>query len=207
MQLIEILSACLGLLGALLLATRSHYAGWAFVAWFASNIGWIVFGAGNQHWFFIAQQAGFTVTSLLGIWQWLVKPQEQRRAQARQVPTEPGMNAARAKAVLRLIGFPGYTFLLVGNFIGATYLQATFHAPCNLSGGRPVRQTTRKWQLSAHMTTSELVQTALKCVLTSLEHEAREQFIYRGKPIFGPHFDVERLADLCEQGGALEVRS
>ena len=118
------------------------------------------------------------------------------------------MNVFHAQALLSLISFPGYTFLLVGNFIGATYLQATFHAPCNLSGGKPVKQTTRKWQLSAHMTPSELVQTAFKCVLTSVEHEAREQFLYRGKPIFGPHFDIERLVDLCEQGDmALEVRS
>ena len=49
MQLIEILSATLGLLGAALLASRSRWAGWAFVAWLISNIGWIVFGAGNQH--------------------------------------------------------------------------------------------------------------------------------------------------------------
>ena len=118
------------------------------------------------------------------------------------------MNTIRAHAVLSLISFPGYTFRLVGDFISATYLQATFIAPCNSSGGKPVEQTTRKWQLSAHMTPSELVQTALKCVLTSQEHEAREQFLYRGQPIFGPHFDVERLADLCEQGSlAMEVRS
>lgn len=74
MQLIEILSATLGLLGAALLASRSRWAGWAFVAWLISNIGWIVFGAGNQHWFFIAQQIGFTITSVLGIWTWLVHP-------------------------------------------------------------------------------------------------------------------------------------
>ena len=74
MQLIEFISAALGLLGAALLATRSHWAGWAFVVWLISNIGWIVFGAGNQHWYFIAQQVGFTVTSVLGVWTWLIHP-------------------------------------------------------------------------------------------------------------------------------------
>jgi len=74
MQAIEMFSAALGLLGAALLASRSRWAGWAFVAWLISNIGWIVFGAGNQHWFFIAQQVGFTVTSVLGIWTWLIHP-------------------------------------------------------------------------------------------------------------------------------------
>lgn len=74
MQQLEMLSAALGLLGAALLATRSRWAGWAFVAWLISNIGWIVFGAGNQHWYFIAQQVGFTATSVLGVWTWLIHP-------------------------------------------------------------------------------------------------------------------------------------
>ena len=74
MQNVEMLSAALGLLGSLLLATTSRYAGLAFVAWFVSNIGWLIFGARNDHWFFFAQQIGFTVTSLLGIWNWLVHP-------------------------------------------------------------------------------------------------------------------------------------
>lgn len=117
------------------------------------------------------------------------------------------MNIAHARAILRLVKFPGYTFRVEGDFIGVTYLQASFDAPCSLDGGAPATQTTRKWQLSVHMTPSELVQTALKCVLTSQEHEAREQFTYRGKAIFGPHFDVEQLVALCALGDqALEVR-
>ena len=74
MPLVEVLSAALGLLGAFLLATRSRYAGLAFVAWFVSNIGWLIFGARHDHWFFFVQQIGFTATSVLGIWNWLVRP-------------------------------------------------------------------------------------------------------------------------------------
>ncbi len=74
MQHVEMLSAALGMLGSLLLATKSRYAGLAFVAWFVSNIGWLIFGARNDHTYFFAQQIGFTVTSLLGIWNWLVHP-------------------------------------------------------------------------------------------------------------------------------------
>lgn len=208
MQFVEILSALLGMVGALLLATRSRYAGWAFVAWLISNIGWIVFGAGNQHWFFMLQQAAFTATSVIGIWQWLFKPLMQQRASVAEVPAGALMHPARARSVLRMVEFPGYTFHLVGDFVSATYLQASFYAPCNVEGGKAVRQTTRKWQLSAHMTPSELVQTAFKCVLTSIEHEAREQFRYRQRAIFGPHFNVERLAELCEQGSqGQEVRA
>lgn len=120
------------------------------------------------------------------------------------------MTTGQAEAILSHVRFPGYAFYVKGGFTEArpAYLQAAFMAPCNVDGGAPVTQTTRKWQLSAHMTPSELVQTALKCVLTSLEHEAREQFTYRGAAIFGPHFDVEQLVALCGRGDqALEVRA
>ncbi len=95
MQNVEMLSAALGLLGAILLATRSRYAGLAFVAWFVSNIGWLIFGAGHDHWFFFAQQIGFTVTSVLGIWNWLVRPA------LRDVEAEDeGAREQRARAVI-----------------------------------------------------------------------------------------------------------
>ena len=67
MLVIELLSTLLGMLGAALLATRSRWAGWAFVAWLISNVGWLVFGAGHQHWGFFIQQGVFTITSLAGI--------------------------------------------------------------------------------------------------------------------------------------------
>lgn len=110
------------------------------------------------------------------------------------------MTDTQAKAILQAVQFPGYTFNLHGDFHTVTYLQASFMAPCNDHGGAPTEQKTRKWLLSAHMTRSELVQTAFKCVLTSLEHEAREQFKYDGAPIFGPHFDVATLVILCACG-------
>src|SRR5687768_12140871 len=60
-------------------------------------------------------------------------------------------------------------------------------------------QKGRKWYVSPYATESEVVQTALKAVLTFLEHEAREQFHYKGKAIFGPHLDVEALLQLADQ--------
>lgn len=83
MQIVEFMSAALGLLGALLLATRSRYAGWAFVAWLVSNIGWIAFGTGHAHWFLVLQQVGFSVTSAIGIWKWLIAPTLSGIAQER----------------------------------------------------------------------------------------------------------------------------
>ncbi len=58
----------------------------------------------------------------------------------------------------------------------------------------------RKWTISPHMTKGEIVQTALKAILAAEEHEAREKFTYRGRAIFGPHYDVDKLVDLIDAG-------
>ena len=83
--------------------------------------------------------------------------------------------------------------------------RARFQARCARTGVLTL-QHTRKWLLSKHMTQSEIVQTAFKCALTSVEHEAREQFTYRGKPIFGPNLNVDQLVDLCA-AESLDVRA
>ena len=109
----------------------------------------------------------------------------------------------RLALALQQVTFPGYTFGIVGDSDAGSesfYLRASFMAD-DIATKRVTRQHTRKWLLSEHMTPSEVVQTALKCVLTSLEHEARENFKYKGAPIFGPHFDVDDLAVLCASGG------
>jgi hypothetical protein len=55
------------------------------------------------------------------------------------------------------------------------------------------RQYGRKWYVSAHAVENEVIQTALMAVLTALEHEAREDFRYRGEAIYAPHFAPEAL--------------
>lgn len=101
-------------------------------------------------------------------------------------------------AVLDLVEFPGYRWI-ASEKDGRLFLHAHFDAPHCKTRLIEV-QTTRKWYVSYEATRSEVVQTALKCVLTSVEHEAREQFKYRGEPIFGPHFEVDDLAKLCAEG-------
>lgn len=102
--------------------------------------------------------------------------------------------------ILADVTFPGYTFIVGGEQAVWYYIQARF---CNRHGQA---QYTRKWYVSHNACKNEVVQTALKCVLTSVEHEAREVFRYRGRSIFGPHFDVDKLHALCASGGHLDVR-
>lgn len=85
------------------------------------------------------------------------------------------------------------------------YLQVQFMGPCAVTGKRE-KLAGRKWILSAFMTKSELVTTAFKAVLTAEEHECREHFKYKGQTVFGPHLDVDALAELAG-AGILDVRA
>ena len=94
---------------------------------------------------------------------------------------------------------------LVRDDNGRPYLQIEFDAPCAVTK-KVEPQRGRKWFLSPHMTRSEVVQTAFKAAISAMEHEVREQFLFQGRPIFGPHFNVNKLWELCEQPGAEDVR-
>lgn len=67
---LEVVSALLGIGGALLLATRCRWAGWAFVLWLVSNCGWMVFAFHRDLWWLFAQHLAFAMSSVLGIWTW-----------------------------------------------------------------------------------------------------------------------------------------
>ena len=109
-------------------------------------------------------------------------------------------------ALVERIAFPGYRFHLIGK--GFACLMASFMAPCNVKGGVPVEQFTRLWILDKDYTDEQIVQTCLKLVLTSVEHEARERFTFDGAAIFGPHMRLQdlltsaHLAELAQRPGS-----
>ncbi len=74
MTAIELAAATFGVLGTILLALNGKRAGWGFVAYLASNAGWIAFAWKQHHWGLLAQQVAFTASSVLGIWVWLIRP-------------------------------------------------------------------------------------------------------------------------------------
>lgn len=83
---------------------------------------------------------------------------------------------------------------------GDGFLVQLLYWEADVNTGQHARQTGRKWYVSPHATTSEVVQTALKACLTSMEHVVREHFLYKGVRVYGPHFDVEALVTLAKQG-------
>lgn len=107
------------------------------------------------------------------------------------------MNLSRMREVIGLCSHPEYEFAVVVDGRGEIYLQAAYTEP-DVDTLKPERQLTRRWFLSPEMTESEIVQTAFKCVMTSMEHRAREWFRFAGNQVFSPHFDVHALWQLCE---------
>jgi ribose-phosphate pyrophosphokinase len=101
------------------------------------------------------------------------------------------------KDTLTYVKFPNFTYDVLQSSRGEYYLQGRYEEEDTVTGKMEM-QYTRKWLLSPEMTRSEVVQTAFKCILTSMEHRAREWFTYRGRSIFGPHFDVDKLHGICE---------
>lgn len=106
------------------------------------------------------------------------------------------MTADDIRALLTKVEYPGFRWI-VPDTEGRIYLQAQFVAACSIHGVTE-QWSTRKWYLSNQATESEIVQTALKLTLTAAEHEVRENFKYRGRPIFGPHMDIEALHTIAE---------
>jgi hypothetical protein len=93
--------------------------------------------------------------------------------------------------ILKLVEYKnGFSFV-----VGDDYIQLQEYTECNRSG-EPYLSKGRKWKWSQFMTKSEVVTTALKAVLQYEEHEARENFKYKGLSIFDPHYDIDSLFDL-----------
>lgn len=79
------------------------------------------------------------------------------------------------------------------------YIHVSWIDNCNFNrASEPFVQMSRRWLIRPEASRSEIVQTAFKCVLTALEHETREQFLYNGRAVFGPHYDVDALWELSE---------
>lgn len=116
------------------------------------------------------------------------------------------MTFSLARDTLDRVQFKDWTFYLAEEgerlWLQVRYLEADVEGDPNTLE----IQHGRKWVVSRHATPSELVQTAFKAVMTSMEHQAREHFTYRGARVFGPHFDVEQLVKLCRSGDHEDAR-
>jgi len=73
------------------------------------------------------------------------------------------------------------------------YLFASWVGQDNFKPGHVEQQVSRRWLIRPEASASEIVQTAFACVMTAMEHEVREQFLYHDRAVFGPHHNVDAL--------------
>lgn len=107
--------------------------------------------------------------------------------------TSGPMSRDRLEAILADIEFKKGRFLL--REIDNGFLIQLCCNEADVHSGHPQEFLGRPWYVGNQATPSDVVKTALKAVLTWQEHEAREQFKYRGVQLFSPHVDIETLAD------------
>jgi hypothetical protein len=66
------LGSLTGLLGSLLLALNNANSGWGFVAFLVSNAAWLFYSVQTKTWSMCIMQIGFTFTSILGVYRWML---------------------------------------------------------------------------------------------------------------------------------------
>lgn len=95
------------------------------------------------------------------------------------------------------IAYKDWVFRVEKDAVGLWFLQMQVSGP-DLVTQAPIIWSGRKWRLSMHMEKGEILRTALQAVLSAEEHEAREQFHYCGRAVFGPHLNVDRLWEISD---------
>ena len=109
------------------------------------------------------------------------------------------MTLAGIEAIIADISYADWTFRS-GKLGNGFFVQVEFWAEdCEHQHIRHRIWSGRKWYISAHSTVDEVGQTCLKTVLTALEHEAREQFTYKGMATFQPHTPIEKLVEVARE--------
>jgi len=113
-----------------------------------------------------------------------------------------GLTAERVRGVLADVQFGKGHFAVEAAEGG--FLMELISEEADAATGVPEVFHGRKWHIASRASRSDIVRTAFKAVSAWQEHEAREKFLYRGVPVFGPHSDVDLLADLIEAPGQVK---
>lgn len=99
--------------------------------------------------------------------------------------------------VLTKLTFPGYTFDF-GIENGNMYVRVKYDEP-DVFKGTNETQYGRKWWIEPDNDEMQFTQTCFKALLTSLEHRARENFLYDGRPLMHPHRTLQEAWEAAER--------
>ncbi|ABM97033.1 hypothetical protein [Methylibium petroleiphilum] len=94
-----------GVIGAILVALNHPSSSrWGFVFYLGSNAAWIGFALHRGESWLLLQNVLFAVTSLLGLWQWVVKPRLARSRGLRRATVHDVTSVVFNPGVLRRAG-------------------------------------------------------------------------------------------------------
>lgn len=108
--------------------------------------------------------------------------------------TQPAKTLEEVIAIVRDIRFLDRILTIMQK--GDGFLLQVSYYEDDVETGENALQKARKWYVSPYSTTTEIVRTAYKAIKTSMEHVVDEHFLYKGKRIYSPHYDVEALVEL-----------
>jgi hypothetical protein len=77
-------------------------------------------------------------------------------------------------------------------------VRGSYNEPDILTGITEI-QYTREYLLPVTTDLDQAVQTLLVLCLRSAEHRVREHFTYKGRRIFGPHYKLDDLVEVCDK--------
>ncbi len=80
-----------GAAGAIVLAPRKRYSGWGWVLFLLSNFFWIATAMGRSDLPQLFMQGVLTVTSLVGVWQYLIAPMRTKARLKRWTELSPSL--------------------------------------------------------------------------------------------------------------------
>lgn len=112
---------------------------------------------------------------------------------------QPKKSEREIRGIIKNITLPDRRELFVGPMGNGFYVQVRY-LDADIYTGDVEMQHARKWYISRYSTTTEIVRTCYKAALTSYEHYLGEHFLYCGFRVMSPHFDVEALINLCDDG-------
>jgi|SRR5678816_2881123 len=112
--------------------------------------------------------------------------------------SQPQLSRSDIEKILKDVSFMDRQFLLLdkgdGFLIQMSYMEPDVDHP----EAGPVLQKTRKWYVSPFMTETEIVETCWAAAQRSMLHVAGENFKYRNKRVYSPHFDIYARMYLCD---------
>lgn len=86
------------------------------------------------------------------------------------------------------------------------YVQIFGHGPNPKNNMEEEKWSGRKWFISPHMCTNEIVRTCYKAIHCAVLHEMNEMFLYKGQAVFTPHMDYDEIAKIMSERSLSDSR-